>query len=174
MQNRCVMRRAARLAAATMLAALAGGFTARGTDAAGPDGAESKSPASGYLWGALLRATDQPLKEGARSPGDVLAERLGEAVGFRHFQLLGEHTQPVSAEYETWVLPSEELYMKVDSKGPLKGGGLGLHLQLWRRQNVILKTDVVLNAGSPIFISGPKWGEDQLVFVVQLKEQAPE
>ena len=125
---------------------------------------------SGYLWGALVRASNRASDGESKTLETGLAERLGETFSYKHFQLLGEHKQPVSAEYETWILPSEELYMKVDSKGPVDGG-LGLHLQLWRRENVILKTDVILNSGSPVFITGPKWGEDQLLFVVLLREQ---
>lgn len=157
---------------AALAAILAGLAVAGGQESGNPAQPATGLPA-GFLWGALIRATDQPLKDDAKVLDEGLAEHLGQSFSFRNFQLLGEHTQPVSAEYETWVLPSEELYMKVDSKGPVSGG-LGLHLQLWRRQNVILKTDVVLNSGSPIFIAGPKWGEDQLLFVVQLRDQAAE
>lgn len=131
----------------------------------------AQEEASTLLWGALVRATDQIPGQGAKTLEPGLTERLEETFSFRHFELLGEHTQSVSAEYETWVLPSEELYMKVDSKGPSEGG-LGLHLQLWRRQNVVLKTDVILSSGSPIFIAGPRWGKDQLLFVIQLREPA--
>lgn len=134
-----------------------------------PETARKQPGRDQYVWGALVRATNQEIVQPAKVLDMGLLERLGGTFSFRHFQLLGEHTQPVSPEYETWVLPSEELYLKVDSKGPHEGG-LGLHLQLWRRQNVVLKTDVILSAGSPIVIAGPKWGEDQLLLVVQLQE----
>lgn len=147
---------------------LAGSFFA-GIPAHGEGEGESSPLISGHLWGALIRATDQGLDASAKPVEAELQARLEKAFPFHYYQLLGQHTQPVSPEYETWVLPSEELYMKVDSKGPVEGG-LGLHLQLWRRQNVILKTDVVLTSGSPIVIAGPKWGADQLLFVVQLRE----
>ncbi|MEM0970738.1 MAG: hypothetical protein AAGJ31_15395, partial [Verrucomicrobiota bacterium] len=76
---------------------------------------------------------------------------------------------PVHPEYETWIVPSEEMYMKVDSKGPVEGG-LGLHLQLWRKKNVIVKSDVVLSPDSPVVVAGPEWGDDRLLFLLVLEE----
>jgi len=93
---------------------------------------------------------------------------LQAAFDFQHFLLMGEHTQPVLAEFASYVVPSEELYMKIDCEGPVEDG-LGLQLQLWREESVIVKTDVILRDQSPVSIAGPKWGEDQLFFVVELK-----
>jgi hypothetical protein len=59
--------------------------------------------------------------------------------------------------------------LKVDSKGPAEGGGINLHLQFWRDQQVLVKTDAVLKEGSPLFIGGPKWREGQLLFVLVLQ-----
>jgi hypothetical protein len=108
-----------------------------------------------------------PLAEG-------LGPRLEQAFGYEHFLLMGEHTQPVLAEFASYVVPSEELYMKIDCEGPVEDG-LGLQLQLWREQSVIVKTDVILRDHSPVLIAGPKWGDDQLFFVVELqvKESPP-
>jgi hypothetical protein len=93
---------------------------------------------------------------------------LKQAFGYEHFLLMGEHTQPVLAEFASYVVPSEELYMKIDCEGPVEDG-LGLQLQLWREESVIVKTDVILRDHSPVLIAGPKWGEDQLFFVVELQ-----
>jgi hypothetical protein len=125
------------------------------------------------IWGALVRGSDQETGGPAKLPAD-LQDRLREAFGFGHFQLLGEHTQPVLAEFASYVVPSEELYMKIDCKGQVEDG-LALHLQLWREESVIVKTDVILRDHSPVLIAGPKWGEDQLFFVVelQLKDSPP-
>lgn len=130
---------------------------------------QSWDQASAHLWGALVRGTNEPPDDDAKNLDPELVERLGKAFPFAYFRLIGEHTQPVLAEYESWVIPSQELYMKIDSKGPVDQG-LGLHLQLWRRENVIVKTDVILKEGSPVFIGGPKWGDDHLLFVILLKD----
>jgi hypothetical protein len=83
--------------------------------------------------------------------------------------VLGEHLQDVFREYESWVVPSKDLFLKVDSKGPAPGGGVNLHLQFWRDQQVLVKTDAVLRPGSPLFIGGPRWREGRLIFVLALQ-----
>jgi hypothetical protein len=126
------------------------------------------------VWGALVRGSNSPIEGEAPPLPPGLTEKLQAAFGFGHHQLMGEHTQPVLAEFASYVVPSEELYMKIDCEGPVEDG-LGLQLQLWREESVIVKTDVILRDHSPVLIAGPKWGEDQLFFVVelQLKDAKP-
>jgi hypothetical protein len=126
------------------------------------------------IWGALIRGSHSPIQGETTQFQDELGRRLEEAFGYQHFLLMGEHTQPVLAEFASYVVPSEELYMKIDCEGQVEDG-LGLQLQLWREESVIVKTDVILRDHSPVLIAGPKWGEDQLFFVVelQLKDAKP-
>ncbi|RFC43269.1 MAG: hypothetical protein DVB23_002729 [Verrucomicrobia bacterium] len=124
------------------------------------------------IWGALIRGSNSPLQGETPPLPPGLADRLQAAFGFQNHQLMGEHTQPVLAEFASYVVPSEELYMKIDCEGPVEDG-LGLQLQLWREESVIVKTDVILRDHSPVLIAGPKWGEDQLFFVVELQRKVP-
>jgi hypothetical protein len=107
-----------------------------------------------------------------QAPADFadIPQRLGKVFPYQHFEILGQHLQDVFREYESWVVPTKDLFLKVDSKGPAKGGGMNLHLQFWRDQQVLVKTDAVLKANSPLFIGGPKWREGQLVFVLVLQK----
>lgn len=145
------------------------------TTTAPPTTAAGKSAATdGKVWGALVYAvTDKSKLTGAaeKAPGLIpdLTDRLAKAFPFTDFEILGQHTQDVFREYESWVVPSPELFLKVDSKGPAEGGGLNLHLQFWRQQTVLVKTDTILRTGSPLFIRGPKWRDGQLIFVLALK-----
>lgn len=123
----------------------------------------------GKIWGALFFATDAEVAEATEGSAKVITERLRKAFDEKYFQLLGEHTQAIFSEYESWVVPSKDIFLKIDSKGPTKGGkGINLHLQLWREKNVLLKTDVVLRQ-NPIFIRGPKWGDGYLIMVIELR-----
>lgn len=125
----------------------------------------------GKIWGALFFATDSEVKAGKEitPQAKTIAERLGKAFEERHYQVLGEHTQAIFSEYESWVVPSKDIFLKIDSKGPAEEGkGINLHLQLWRDKNVLLKTDVVLR-DTPIFIRGPKWGKGYLIMAIELR-----
>ncbi len=133
----------------------------------------SKPATDGKVWGALVFATNEPAGGGSteQPPATLkdLPERLGKVFPYKRFEILGQHLQDVFREYESWVVPSKDLFLKVDSKGPAAGGGVNLHLQFWRDQQVLVKTDAVLRSGSPLFIGGPKWREGQLIFVLVLQ-----
>lgn len=140
-------------------------------------GKEAKPATDGKVWGALVYATDAADKlTGVKSEPPVhlknLEEKLGKVFPWSHFEIVGQHTQDVLREYESWVVPSTDLFLKVDSKGPDAGGGVHLHIQFWRQEQVLLKTDALLRPKSPLFISGPKWRDGQLLFVLVLAEEA--
>ena len=88
-----------------------------------------------------------------------------------HFEILGEHKQDIFRQYESWVVPSKELFLKLDSKGPAEGGGINLNLQFWNKEQVLVKTESIVlpktsgvgiktdSGGTPVFswrdITGP-------------------
>lgn len=158
---------------AVLLAAALSGAPAQQPAPVAPHPA-AKPATDGKVWGALVYACND--RKGAAASteqppaglGD-LPQRLGRVFGYQHFDILGQHLQDVFREYESWVVPSKDLFLKVDSKGPAAGGGVYLHLQFWRDQQVLVKTDTVLRPGSPLFIGGPRWREGQLVFVLVLQ-----
>ena len=133
-----------------------------------------KAAKDGSVWGALIFASNaaQDPKEAAGLVEDFpdLAKRLGKVFPFTRFEVLGQHTQVVFREYESWVVPSKDVFLKLDSKGAATGGGLNLHLQFWQGQQVLVKTDTLLQPNSPLFIGGPKWRGGQLIFVLVLKQ----
>lgn len=140
-------------------------------------GSTSKAPATdGQVWGALIYATDDPdsVPEASQKfPADPadLEVRLRKVFPQETFRVLGQHTQDILREYESWVVPSRDLFLKVDSNGPAKGGGIQLHFQFWQGEQVLLKSDAVLRTDSPLFIGGPKWRKGQLIFVLMLKAE---
>jgi len=134
----------------------------------------TKPATDGKVWGALIYATTDAAKltgSAEQMPANQkdLPARLAKAfTPYTHFEIIGQHLQDVFREYESWVVPSRDLFLKIDSKGPVAGGGMNLHLQVWREQQVLVKTDAILRAGSPLFIGGPKWRDGQLLFVLDV------
>lgn len=158
--------------ALTILVALVPFFAAP-AQSNGAGAADAESDAT--VWGALVFAGDEaPESTAAKGADPIFAgvtERLGKVFTGRHFTLLGQHTQEIFREYESWVVPSKELFLKIDSKGPAPSGGMQLHIQLWHQTNVVVKTDAILKADSPLFIRGPAWRGGHLIFVVMLTAQ---
>lgn len=133
----------------------------------------AKPATSGKVWGALIYATNgKAAKLPDSVPADLqdLPKRLGKVFHYSKFEILGQHTQDIFRQYESWVVPSRELFLKLDSKGPAPTGGLKLNLQFWRQEEVLVKTDTILRPQSPLFIGGPKWRDGQLIFVLLLTE----
>lgn len=135
-----------------------------------------KPATDGRVWGALIFATNDAAQlTGAREQAAAqlpkLDERLAKVFPFKHFEILGQHQQDIFREYESWVVPSRDLFLKIDSKGPADRGGVKLHLQVWREQQVLVKSDAVLRAGSPLFIGGPPWKDGRLIFVLSLERK---
>ena len=131
----------------------------------------------GLVWGALIYASDKPsgnmIQEAPREFLHLFT-RLGKVFPYSNFRILGQHDQIIFREFESWMVPSKEFFVKLDSKGPAKGGGIQLQLQFWQGTKVLLKADSVLRWNSPLFIGGPKWRDGRLVFVLILKELEPE
>jgi hypothetical protein len=143
-----------------------------------PTPAVVRQPATdGKVWGALIYATTDADKltgsaeQMPTTPQDLPARLAKVFAPYTHFEIIGQHLQDVFREYESWVVPSRDLFLKIDSKGPAEDGGMNLHLQVWREQQVVAKADAILRAGSPLFIGGPKWRGGQLLFVLELRKK---
>ncbi len=136
-----------------------------------PPSITAKAATEGRVWGALIYASNSKTDKNQETPDfPKLATRLGKAFPFTNFEILGQHTQVIFREYESWVVPSKDLFLKLDSKGAAKKGGINLHIQFWQAQQVLVKSDVVLQLDSPLFIGGPKWRDGRLIFVLVLKK----
>lgn len=135
----------------------------------------AKHATDGHLWGALIFATNEQeqltgVNGDTHSDLPHLHERLAKVFPFKHFEILGQHRQAIFREYESWVVPSRDLFMKIDSKGPAENDGVNLHLQVWRQHQVLVKSDAILRRNSPLFIGGPPWKNGRLVFVLYLEK----
>jgi hypothetical protein len=145
---------------------------AKAKAAAAPAAAETEAQVEGMLFFASDKDEAPAQKEKVNVDPAVLKDlsaRLGKAFKFQHFHLIGKHTQKVFKGYESWVVPSQDLCLKMDYRGPTEGGGLNLHLQLWQEKNVLVKSDTILRKNQPVFLGGPDWRGGRLIFVVALK-----
>lgn len=156
-------------------------LSAAGEEKESPASAEKPAPGTATVEaeveGLLFYATDEAVPSASGEAAEVekamdaakladLRQRLAKAYHCTNFQLLGHHVQKVFKDYESWVVPSKELCLKVDSRGPAESSGINLHLQLWQDKKVLVKSDATLKADQPIFLGGPKWRKGRLVFVL--------
>ena len=134
--------------------------------------AAAEAQVEGMLFFASNDATAPAQEEKVTVDAALLkdtSKRLGKTFKFEHFHLIGHHTQKIFKEYESWVVPSKDLCLKMDSRGPAEGGGINLHLQLWQDKKVLVKSDTVIRKDRPVFLGGPNWRGGRLFFVVVMK-----
>lgn len=134
--------------------------------------AASDASVEGYLFFASNDAAAPEQEEKVSADAALLLSlegRLQKVFPYSHYHLIGKHSQKVFKEYESWVVPSKDLCLKIDSRGPSNGGGVNVHLQLWQDTKVLVKSDSVLRLDKPIFLGGPDWRKGRLIFVVRLK-----
>lgn len=135
-------------------------------------GAASDASVEGYLFFAANDPAAPAQEEKVAAEPSVLTDleaRLRKVFPYTNYHLIGRHSQKVFKEYESWVVPSKDLCLKIDSRGPADGGGVNVHLQLWQDTKVLVKSDAVLLQDKPIFLGGPEWRRGRLIFVVRLK-----
>lgn len=155
--------------------ASAGSGSANGTSG---ESSGANADALARVDGFLVFATngsEEPAAESKvtldRETRTMLEGRLRKAFpDWREFHIIGKHTQKVFRQYESWVVPSKDIYLKIDSRGPAEGGGINLHVQLWQDKKVLVKSDPVILPGRPIMVAGPDWRNGRLIFVVMLKD----
>ncbi|MCB1232300.1 MAG: hypothetical protein KDN19_18775 [Verrucomicrobiae bacterium] len=137
-------------------------------------GKAPKPPCDCDVWCGLFAAQPDESEIDASEEADHLLDQLQIAFPeHRSFRLIGENSEKVFKEYECWIVPSKQLFLKIDSLGthPDKSGGVHVHLQLWQKDHVLLKSETILRR-QPVFIAGPKWGEKgQLIMVLKLMEK---
>ena len=138
--------------------------------------ASEKHPCDCELWCGLFVANPDEL-EGGKEKGEEKLEELVTQLkkafpDHRNFRLIGEKTNSVYKEYESWIVPARQLFLKVDSLGRNREKkGVHVHLQLWQEDRVLLKSDTILRK-QPVFIAGPQWGESgQLIMVLKMMKQ---
>jgi hypothetical protein len=131
-----------------------------------------KQAIDGKVWGALIYATaGEALPLPKEVPSDLkdLNERLTKVLpDYSRYEFIGQQNQDILRQYESWVVPTKDIFLKLDSKGHSEDGGLKLALQLWQEKQILVKTDLVLQRSSPLIIAGPRWREGRLLFVLLL------
>lgn len=132
-----------------------------------------KFEADAKVWSGLYYAGPEDVTKGIVPEGRAaqLVERMKkvEKLQFPTYRLIGAVSEDVLKEYESWVLPSEVFFIKLDSLGRDEEGALNATLNIWQQKNVLLKASMKLRKGRPMFVRGPKWGEGYIVIALLLE-----
>lgn len=97
--------------------------------------------------------------------------RSEEKLRFKSYRLLGKDAQPLFRSYENWaqpLRPSDEVLVRFEARSRPTERATRLDLELWFGRKKILKSDVVLEGGRPLFVLGPEWRGGRLIIAVSL------
>ena len=92
---------------------------------------------------------------------------------FSHYRAMGADTQPVFRSYENWaqpLKPSDEILLRFETRRQPVDESLTLDLELWLARKKILKTEVLLKPGRPLYVLGPEWRGGNLIVAVALAQ----
>lgn len=133
----------------------------------------------GTLVVTVFYATDgDPSAAGQRAQKvpDEIAARLGKTkyLKYTHYRALGAETQKIFRTYENWaqpLKPSDEILVRFEPSSKPTAEQVSLDLELWLSRKKILKTDIFLKIGSPLYVLGPEWRGGRLIIAVALAQE---
>jgi hypothetical protein len=139
------------------------------------DGLSEKPAATddeAVAWGGLVFAGPASASVEGVPEADIpvsfaaLELRLRKVFPAERYTLVAQHTETILKDYESWVVPGKELFLKIDSRGPAGGGGTRIDLQVWSGDKILVKTDAVLRPDRLLFVAGPSWRGGRLLIAV--------
>jgi hypothetical protein len=97
-----------------------------------------------------------------------------EHLKFSHYRALGAESQAIFRTYENWaqpLKPSDEILVRFEPRSQPTADAVRLDLELWLSRKKILKTDVSLKEGDPLYVLGPQWRGGRLIIAVALAQK---
>lgn len=111
--------------------------------------------------------------ERAEAVGQETKARLQREtrLKFAHYMTLGADIKEIFRSYENWaqpLQPSDEVLVRFEPRSLPTKDSVSLDFELWLARKKILKTDVHLREGRPLYILGPEWRGGRLIIAVAL------
>jgi hypothetical protein len=97
-----------------------------------------------------------------------------EELRFSHYRAMGSESKAILKSYENWaqpLKPSDEILVRFETRLQPTEDTMPLSIDLWLSRKKVLKSDVSLKRGQPLYILGPEWRGGRLIIAVEL---APE
>ena len=123
-------------------------------------------PAQAYevVWSGLIYASNAAQPAPAPKELAVFSQKLQHIFGYNQLELLSQHRETMDAQSEHWLLPGKEFCLLIDTKKMRDNHLLNLHL--YQEKRLVVQTTLLLARQSPVFLSGPLYGDGQLIIVL--------
>jgi hypothetical protein len=90
---------------------------------------------------------------------------------FAHYRAMGAESKTIFRSYENWAQPlnpSDEILIRFETRMEPTKDEVPLNLELWLSRKKILKSDISLRYGQPLYVLGPEWRGGRLIIAVEL------
>ena len=90
---------------------------------------------------------------------------------FAHYRAMGAESKTIFRSYENWAQPlnpSDEILIRFETRMEPTKDEVPLNLELWLSRKKILKSDISLKYGQPLYVLGPEWRGGRLIIAVEL------
>jgi hypothetical protein len=94
-----------------------------------------------------------------------------EGLKFNHYRAMGADAKPIFKSYENWaqpLKPADEILIRFETRLEHTENEIPLNLDLWLTRKKVLKSDITLKRGQPLYILGPEWRGGRLIIAVEL------
>ena len=126
-----------------------------------------------HIWSAVILATNPPTPKPPPAELAGAEPELKRVFGYNQFELVGSSTELIDEENEHWLTPGKTFSLSVNAhRATAKRfrGGDALTLQLFQQKRSLVKTEVKLAPGSPLYFRGPECEKGLIIFVLKVLE----
>lgn len=90
---------------------------------------------------------------------------------FNHYRAMGAESKTIFRSYENWaqpLKPSDEILIRFETRMEPTNHEVPLNVELWLSRKKILKSDLSLKCGQPLYVLGPEWRGGRLIIAIEL------
>jgi hypothetical protein len=90
---------------------------------------------------------------------------------FNHYLTMGRESKTIFRSYENWAQPlnpSDEILIRFETRMEPTKHEVPLNIELWLSRKKILKSDLSLKHGQPLYVLGPEWRGGRLIIAIEL------
>jgi hypothetical protein len=120
------------------------------------------------IWSALVLATKENPPQPVPEKLTQFAPTIKKVFGYNSLYLLGEKKRDLVSGGETWLIPSQDFFVKVQCLEQ-RPTCYRLRVELFRDKDLLVSGDVKLARDAPLYIRGPEWGKGQLIFLLEVQ-----
>jgi hypothetical protein len=135
-------------------------------------GFSASTQAEDKIWTAVVLATNAPSPKGTPKPLRDFEPKLKRIFGYNQFEVIGSATDNIEDKSELRLTPTQSFWIQAKARRATSKearGGYLLSLQLFKEKRQLVDTEARLAPGSPLFISGPEYGNGRIVFALMIE-----